>query len=391
MNTFDVLGNPIGNDNQIVLVTAGSALSGGKFDLDPFVVLGNDGTCNYQIDVLGAMYMVQSGAEQGIGQTIGDVTRDTSEHYTSQTGSNTRGVLTSRWGDQSGATIVDAGSANQLVAISNGFRLQGQSAGDNFFEYPWGMWASYQRSDFEDDFAARAFDGDRDLVMFGADVSPWENSVFGVALGYENNEIDTTFNAGSVDIDGITVAPYMGFLLNDPLGTERYDVVVDFTIGYSDLDIDQVRTAGGARITASTESDRVFFASNVSVSRRFNDLYLTGLAGLLVARDEVDGYTESDGTVVGENEVDLGQLRIGADAAYSWGSFEPFASAIFSHDYERQKIGGGHPNDSNEVQLGFGLRYFSEHGFTGSVEYRTSLAREDYDEDSLTFTVRGEF
>ena len=87
------------------------------------------------------------------------------------------------------------GQGPSVVPIAGGLRIQGQGAGEHF-DYPWGLWGSYQYSDFEDDFAATAFDANSHTVYLGADFSPWDNWVFGALVSYESVDNDTTFNSG---------------------------------------------------------------------------------------------------------------------------------------------------------------------------------------------------
>lgn len=263
---------------------------------------------------------------------------------------------------------------------------------------PWGLWASYQRSDFEDDFAATAFDADRDAVFVGADVSPWDHFVIGVAIGYASSDIDTAFNAGNQDIDEFTVVPYLGALVSDKLGVP-FDLGVDFSIGYSTIDIEQFRTAAGTRVTSELDADRWFVSGNVNASKAYGPWYLTGRGGLLWARDDNDGFTESDGTVVGDRKFTLGQARIGAEVAYTWnamwGSLEPFLNATYQHDFQREDLvvatGRQPANDNDDVDLGAGLRVFGRERLSGTFEYHTVLGREDFDSDSFSLLLRAQF
>lgn len=297
-------------------------------------------------------------------------------------------VFRSRTGPQNPGDVGELG----IAPIAGGAIVDGRSAGDGF-DYPWGVWASYQSSRFEDEFAATAFDADSDLVFFGADFTPWENFVAGVAFGYESTDTDTTFNTGEQDLESFTVAPYLGAVIGDQVGVD-FDLTVDLSIGFSRVDIDQFRTAAGARVTSSTDADRWFISSNLAASKAYGNWYLGVRGGLLVARDDQDGFTESDGTVVAARSAELGRLTLGGDASYLWGSFEPFASALYERDFERDKItvaGTPHPNDNDDVLLGAGLRWYSELGFTSSFEYNTVLGREDFESDSYSFLLRWDF
>lgn len=283
-------------------------------------------------------------------------------------------------------------AATGAVPVAGGFMLQhgdaGMAAGDDF-SYPWGAWASYSHSEYEDDFVSTAFDADRDNVTVGFDFSPWDNLVAGVSLGYENNDIDTTFNGGNMDSDMFTVAPYIGGLLNDTFS-------VDFSIGYSNIDIDQFRTLAGTRVISSVDAERWYVAGNLNASKAYGNWYLSGRAGLLYANEEQDVFVESDGTVNPDRSFELGQLRVGGDVAYSWGSFEPFVSAVYEFDYSRDDIvvAAGIPqpaNDDDDVLVGAGLRWYGDSGIGASFEWSSVLGREDFDDNTFNFFVRAEF
>jgi len=52
----------------------------------------------------------------------------------------------------------------------------------------------------------------------------------GVAFGYDNGDIDTTFNQGNQDTDSYTIAPYFGALLTDTLSIDFTESDVYFWI-----------------------------------------------------------------------------------------------------------------------------------------------------------------
>ena len=295
-----------------------------------------------------------------------------------------------------GLNMLAAGESGiSLTPVAGGVNFQGRSAGDGF-EYPYGVWGAYQHNDFEDDFTATAFDADSDIVLVGADFSPWDNMIFGAALGYETTDADTTFNGGNVESDGLTIAPYMGIHLSDDLGVD-FDVSADLSFGFSFLDVDQFRTdpATGARVTSNTDADRVFVSGNVNASNWFGEWYIGGRFGLLYAKEDEDGFTESDGTVVFDRASELGRMTVGANVAYSWDSFEPFASVDWQYDYQHEDLvtatAPQPANDVNDFLLGFGVRWFGASGISASFEYNTVVGRDDFDSDTFTVFVRADF
>ena len=178
-----------------------------------------------------------------------------------------------------------------------------------------------------------------------------------------------------------------------------FDLTADLSVGVSFIDIDQFRSAGGvaggARVTSNTDSDRAFISGNVNASQYFGDWYIGGRLGMLYARDAIDGFTESNGTVVGARKVELGRLSLGANVSSSWGAFEPFANATWQDDYEfTDLVTATAPqpsNDVNDALLGIGVRWFGESGMSVSFEYNTVVGCDDFDSDTFTFSFRADF
>ena len=373
-------GQPIATATQNVIVNALGPISGGQFRLGAFSLSGTAiglETCGFLFNLAQTTFVVGAG-DFNINNQANQQTQSVLATFL--------GVLSANIGQGFQALRSETVADNQLQKIANGARYNGQAAGDGF-DYPWGVWASFQLSEFEDSTPTALTEADRNMLLVGVDVSPFDNWIFGVALGYEDADVETGFNTGNVDITGWTVAPYMGAVLSDYLGAENYDITMDMSLGFSNVDIDTVSNSVG-RVTSSTSSHRRFFAGNLSVSRAIAQLNLTGLTGILVARVEIDGFTDSTGTVISDSEVSFGQLRIGGEAAYAWDSFEPYVSGIYEYDYDRDTTIGS--SDNNGVRLGLGVRYFGS-TFSGGLEYSTMLGRDNIDDEAITFSIRGDF
>ena len=197
---------------------------------------------------------------------------------------NNAGTTTAAAGQAVGGT---GGETETTSLVPGGFITRVQSAGDGFDD-PYGIWFGYSHSRFEDDFAATAFDGDSDTVYLGADFSPWDNYVFGVALSYDTTDIDTTFNGGQAELDSFSVIPYMGINLSEALDSDL-NVNMIMTTGYSTVDVDQFRLAAGARVTSSTSADRFFWAGEVNAGQQIDDFYVSGRVNVLYAVDDMQG------------------------------------------------------------------------------------------------------
>ena len=275
---------------------------------------------------------------------------------------------------------------------ANGLMFKGESglnAGDGAIGY--GAWISYAYSDYENDFSFTAFDGDTHSVLAGFDIAPWENTLFGIAVGYESTDIDTTFNGGNQETDGYTIAPYFGALLTDTWS-------VDFSFGYSNLDTDQFRIAPGIGtvVTSSPDADRWFGSFNLNGLTTYGNWIIGGRMGTLYAQTDQDAFTESSGTVIAASKTELGQWNLGADVAYSYGEWEPYARASYQRDWNQTEVtligvNRQPSNDDDDVLVGAGIRYFGAKGISGNFEWIKRLGRNDFDEDTFAISIRAEF
>lgn len=294
------------------------------------------------------------------------------------------GVIQNRFFGRSG------GGPN--VGSNNNNNVAGRSAGDTFAN--WSPWLSYARTSSENNLSSTAYDGTQDSFLLGADYTFSERLVAGLAVGYENNEVTTAFNGGSLDNKGYTFAPYIAYLLTDTIS-------IDGTVGYSNLSIDQTRInfgGGGNVILADTDADRWFVASNLNTFHRYRDLSLLGRVGIIYSEDDQDGYAErgAGGQAVASNKSEFGQLQIGGEVAYSVHAIEPFASVYYEYDYESEtpQVAAGQAapsRDDDDFRISAGFRYFGNSGFTGALEYSGIAGREDYDSHSISLIGRMQF
>jgi len=340
---------------------------------------GNGETATF-VAVLGALSSAQEASEQ-----LADVIGATGTQVTTSTVGSVQTAIGNAMGAATGQSrdLV----SNGLTPMAGGVRYQGMSAGDGF-EFPFGFWATYDHSDFDDDTGGLGLDGDTNAVLVGGDFSPWEGTVFGVALGYEDSAMDTFFNGGDLEMDGFSVIPYAAVYLSDHVGVD-FDLTADFLLGYSSIDVSTTRSVGGALVSGSTDSTRRFFAGNVTAGVAMGAMYLSGTGGFLVARDELDGFVDSGGTAIAAQRTEFGQLSVGGEAAYAWARFEPYVTAQWMYAYEREESTVV-SDDANSAQLGLGVRYFGE-SFSGTLGYSTIVGRDDYSQGTISAQVRAEF
>ena len=315
------------------------------------------------------------------GVTSGVVGRDAIR----MTGARVDGALKERERENTGNATAQTGLAGQT----------GMAAGE--LGSGFGVWASYNFSDFESENGIAPYDGTMHSVLFGVDRMLTDRLLFGISGGYERSSTDTFYNGGGGDGDGYTIAPYAAWLINDTFS-------VDAGGGYTTLDYEQDRIASnnGARLAAEYDADRWFAMANVNAIHTAGNATLGAHTGILWSQETHDAYVETGASTqirtVGERLLGITQFSAGADAGYSLGSFEPYGLVNYRHDLAQLRglAAGGLPagtgatqsDDRDEFEAGIGVRYFGGRGLTGALEWLATLGREEFDNHSLMLTLR---
>jgi hypothetical protein len=283
---------------------------------------------------------------------------------------------------------------------------QGLAAGDDMGGSVFGIWGSYSYNDFDSDFTfagtSLGYDADAHNGLLGIDRLFNDRFLLGMAFGYQSLETETFFNGGQQDSDGYTLAPYAAVLLNANWS-------IDVSGGYTWLDNDQDRVspADGTNISASFDSERWFVATNLNWMATVQQWLLAAKVGYLHTDEDQDAYLEGGSAAsavagvlrtVQKRNIDLSQVVVGGEIAYSAQLFEPFFRAEYRNDLSRDdgnRAGGlpgaftaVQPNDDDEVQLGVGFRYYTTWGVTTTFEYQRVEGRQDFDSDLFMFTLR---
>lgn len=287
-----------------------------------------------------------------------------------------------------GAATVDAG--NPIFAGTDAAAMgEGMSAGGG--EGKIGVWLNGSWSDVEDDLSSTAYNGDVYSIVGGADYRFSDRFLAGLALGWESADIDTLFNVGNLESEGFSVAPYAGYVIN------RY-FTADATIGYASGDTDLRRTSpiSGSTITGEMDWDRFFAAGNLNGYYQINRFSLSGTVGILWADQSNDSFTESDTTFNPDQDIELGQLRIGGTIGYNLGKVEPYVTGRYEYDFERTDVvvaaGQAQPsNDDSGFEVGGGVRFALSERVSGAVQGTTHLARDNFESTTVSGHIRIRF
>jgi hypothetical protein len=306
-----------------------------------------------------------------------------------------------------GATTRDRTGTKREQGTATRWRREAWFAAGDGADAAIGTWVSYNYLDAESDFAQAGtplgFESDSHNALAGVDRLFFEDRLLlGLAGGYSALSVDTVHNGGGVENDGFTIAPYAALLLNEVFG-------LDVSGGYSSLDYEQHRVSptDGSLTTSAFDSGRWFIAGNVNATlARGNWLGNLRVGGAHVSERQ-DAYLETGsaasalgGTLraVQERNIHLTQVIAAGEVAYSAGAVEPYFMVAYHNDVSRSDDPGAggmpgqfrvvQPDDDDEVQLGFGLRCYTERGFTATLEYLRVEGREDFDMDSVLATLR---
>lgn len=300
-----------------------------------------------------------------------------------------------------------AGTSGFNVASNSITASTGLPAGNN--HHGIGLWASASYTDSEDDNADTRFDADAYTAFVGVDYKVTPRTVIGLAVGYEDTEIDTQYNAspvtgeeGNVDGDGYTIAPYIGIELS-PKAT------FELSGGYSDLEYDSLRFDPnlGNRITGSTDADRYFVNAALSGKHTFRERWnLRGQLSVFYAEEEKDAFVETvadpaefDGIErIAQDSVEtsFGQAGLDAELGYAFRYVEPYALVGLEYDFEKDDspVFVGQTESLDEdfgARFGAGLNVRFSDQVTGGFEAYTLEFRDDYEEYGITGGLRVNF
>lgn len=262
-------------------------------------------------------------------------------------------------------------------------RQEGAAAGAEDMKFNlWvnGGYTSVERTDTGGELDGHVVNG-----VAGVDYLFRENVIGGISFGYESTDIDTTFNAGTFEGAGYTIAPYVGVNLSD-----RF--IWDATLGYSFVEYDTSTGAAFGGAAATFDAERWFVATNLTGDFRYRDdkLRLSPKVGLLYLSEDQESFTNSAGTFVDDTTISLGRLTAGVELGYTIKKIEPFLKVAVEYDWEHEdavNLGGGNFSSDDEIGAvaGGGLNIFISDRLTGRVEgSMNSLGRDDLDVWTVT-------
>lgn len=197
------------------------------------------------------------------------------------------------------------------------------------------------------------YDGDVKNGVVGYDRRVTKNLILGVATGYEQVDITTQYNSGSVEGESVSLSPYLGYVINNWLS-------VDATLGHTWIDYD-FRRNGGA-VKGNTKAGRWFGSTNLNATQRLGDFKLRGSVGYLRLYEQQDAYRDNTGAQVEDSQINFGQIRttVGGsyDIATSFGVLSPNAFVRMEYDTPASQsvmVGNNWMSSSDRTGAVFGI------------------------------------
>jgi len=264
-------------------------------------------------------------------------------------------------------------------------RLTGHNAGDP--GNATGVWGQGLYAHIDKSEPGLQMKGNVYNAALGVDRRFHEKYLAGVALAYENVDIDTSFNSGTYKDTGLSLMPY-GAITLTPAWT------LDASFGYTWLNYDTTRQNGA--VTGSFDGHRWSYSGNLTGGYAYDNWRFQPKVGLLYTTETHDSYLESGGSSVGASSTSLGRLSGGGKVGYAIGDFLPYVKAIGEWDFEHpgavQKSNGQWSIvDDHGGVAGLGFEYTSR-GSTASLEVdNTSVLRRDTDVWAIIGRVRYEW
>ncbi|MBF0446665.1 MAG: autotransporter outer membrane beta-barrel domain-containing protein [Magnetococcales bacterium] len=245
-----------------------------------------------------------------------------------------------------------------------------------------GGWLNVSYINSDDNNLITQSDSDMWMIIGGIDKKVLDDVAIGLALTYEDVQVDTNLNnagAGFANSTAFSFTPYAAAQLTD-------NVTIDGSLGVSWVNNDK-RNAAGA--TASYDSERYFMAINLNGFTSMGAANLSSSVGWLNSWENQDGYTDSAATVVAAKKNELSQLSFTGEVAYPSETVEPYMSMRLEKDITWTDIAGV-THDEYGVTLGGGVRFMVGE-LIGEINGDVDVARAKYDQFSLMGNLRYEF
>lgn len=269
----------------------------------------------------------------------------------------------------------------KMMALQGFTRQTGLSAGDATQENRCGLWAMVSTNWLGNFKSSTSFDGNIYTGMVGFDFKPMPRAVIGLAGGYQTMSLNTSYNNGYMNNQGLMLMPYASYALTENL-------ILDASFGMTFLNNQTSRTDlnKGLVVRGDYPSLRVLGTSNLTYYYLLDNWTFAVKGGVLLTNEHRRPYTEGDGSSHVAADTFLGEIIVGGKAGYRFGRFSVQAGANYLYDFDTA------PNlDRDEVQATLGMNCQLTDALLFNLEVSNSFFRDYTRNTGLTGMVRYEF
>ncbi len=290
------------------------------------------------------------------------------------------------------------------------------------------VWTNYTDSDFENDqtFTRKStdtnqYDGGSNALSFGID-KKFGNILVGVTGTSFETDLDVTANAGTYKADGETYGVYAGMntgviMLMAGVGTGNYDIDterLDLGTGTTTITGTTEADVNYYHIAAAAKLQRGKFAFTPRLSYRKLDLETDAFTDVVPNDSNIAGPTSNNTTgtdATGKNAEDVSvaafdasseQTEVGLNASIMLNRVAPFVdlayvnedttSASYQTELRSDDVAETTATDADGyTSVGIGLNFGLRNRLTGSLSYYEIFDRDDYDEKTMSATIRLNF
>jgi hypothetical protein len=244
----------------------------------------------------------------------------------------------------------------------------------------WNVWLAYSRSDLGYKYQPLQSSGHVDLTLIGADYTFANNLTAGLAVGFDQTRVGTSFNGGNLSANGYMVAPYLSWRFTPAWS-------LDGTLGFGHSNISQVDNSTPGGTTGSYGDDRFLGSLSLAYTKMLGKWIFTGRGAYLTSQDRYSQFTLSSGTNVSGATNHSTQLRAGGQALYNGGVVLPYVG-VYYFNYVQQAnqaaIGGTNPaNDRDGFQLQAGIQFAPKGMVYGGIMAASDVGRSQIRNDLI--------
>jgi outer membrane autotransporter protein len=146
-----------------------------------------------------------------------------------------------------------------------------------------------------------------------------------------------------------------------------------------------------AGVAGSTHSDRTIGATGLTYREVVGPWSFSGRGAFLAVRDKLGAYTLSNGTFVPDGTVNLSQIRVVGQIAYTAEHVTPYVTLSYIYDVrhpDQAPVNGVvAANDRDAWTPAIGLRFRMDNMVYGSIQYSTERGRSEVKNDQFLFNI----